>query len=95
MKNTIKANLQGAIPLTPLLLQQLKKKGFEYVRVQALTGDRMLDYIEPRYLLLIPIKELSNDPAQKGIYEPVDSNILQQWANSPDECVEVFVRIIS
>jgi len=91
MKNETKENFESKNRLTLESLQKLKDKGFRYVQVKGFTPDKRPDYMEPRYLMLVPIKELSDDPDKKEIYEPIDSKILMDWANSPDDGVEVLV----
>lgn len=77
--------------LTPASLQNLKKKGFRYVQVQGFSPDKHLDYMEPRYFVLVPMKNLPTETDQKGIYEPIESEILTEWANTEDEGFEVFL----
>jgi len=91
MKNHNKARPASAIALTVQALEDLKKGGFRFVRVNAYTRDKRLDYVEPYYIVLVPIKELSEDLDKKGIYEPVDSPMLVSWAKAPDDGIEVFI----
>ena len=77
--------------LTPASLQSLKKKGFRYVQVQGFSPDKHLDYMEPRYFVLVPLKNLPTETDQKGIYEPIESEILTEWANTEDEGFDVFL----
>jgi hypothetical protein len=91
MRNENRENFGPSVVLTVQALEDLKKQGYQYVRVNAFTRDKRQDYIEPCYIVLVPIKELSEDRDKKGIYEPVDSPMLVNWANSPDEGIKVFV----
>lgn len=91
MKNETKINFENAIRLTPKTLQTLKDKGYLYVQVNSFTYDRRLDYMEPRYFVLVPIKDLSVDPENQGIYEPINSKILIDWSNSSHDDIEVLV----
>jgi len=91
MKNETEKNLPPAAKLTPQALQRLREKGFLYVQVKGLSRDRRPDYMHPRFLILTPIKELPSDPGKKEIYEPINSHILTEWADSPDMGFEVFV----
>lgn len=91
MKNEDKEKLGPVVILTIQVLKELKKKGFQYVYINALTQDKRPDYMEPRYFLLVPIKELPKARDKQGIYEQVDSPILESWANSPGEGIQVFV----
>jgi hypothetical protein len=50
--------------------------------------------MEPRYLILVPIKDLSDDPDKKEIYKPINSEILIDWANSPKDGIEVLVAAV-
>lgn len=93
MRNENKENFGHSVTLTPEALKALKKRGFRYVRVNAFTKDRQLDYIDPHYIVLVPIHDLPQDRDKMGIYEPVDSEVLVNWANSPDEGIEVLIAI--
>jgi hypothetical protein len=83
----------AVVPLTVEALRNLKKRGFHYVSVNAFTKDKRPDYMEPHYIVLVPMEELPKERDKKGIYEPVDSPVLVSWANSPDEGIEVFISI--
>lgn len=74
-------------------LQHLKDKGFRYVLVKGFTTDRRLAYIELNYFMLIPIKELPEDPTKKEIYEPISSKILADWASFPDDGIKILVAM--
>ncbi len=91
MKNETKENFGSTVELTLQTLEDLKNRGFLYVRVNAFTQDKRMDYMEPRYFVLIPVKELSDDVDKKGIYEPVNSRLLADWANFPNEGIKVYV----
>jgi hypothetical protein len=78
--------------LTKQSLRHLIDSGFRYVLIKGDTTDRRVDYIELKYFTLIPVRELSDDPNQKEIYEPIDSTILMEWASFPDEGVKVFIE---
>jgi|SRR5882757_620597 len=91
MKNETRENFQSTTRLTSKGLQNLKDMGFRYVQIKGFTMDKRLDYMELRYFMLVPIKDLPEDPNKKEIYEPIDSEILMNWANSPDDGVEVLV----
>lgn len=72
-------------------LKNLENNGYKYVQVKALTLDRHYDYIEPHCLVLVPIKELPKDALKKDIYEPVNSELLKQWASQKDDGAEVLI----
>jgi hypothetical protein len=86
------ADGQGATtPLSLRALQTLEDKGFKFVQVKGLTLDKHYEYIEPHYLLLLPIKELPTDQSNKDIYEPIGSDLLKQWANDSNTNTDVFI----
>lgn len=93
MKNEMKENFGPAVAFTLQTLEKLKTRGFQYVRVNAFTQDKRMDYMEPHYFMLIPVKELPDNINEKGIYEPINSQLLIDWANSPNEGIKVFVTI--
>jgi len=91
MMNEPKDTIDAAIPLTLHALKELKSQGFQYVMVDAFSHGKCMDYMEPSYFVLSPVKQLSEDGEQKGIYESIDSQILREWAIFPDEGVKVFI----
>jgi hypothetical protein len=93
MKNETKENFGPAVELTLQTLEDLKNKGFRYVRVNAFTQDKRMDYMEPHYFVLVPIKDLQDDPGKKGIYEPINSQLLTDWAHFPNEGIKVLVTM--
>lgn len=80
---------------TPLTLQMLRKiedEGFKFVQVKGLTLDKHYDYVEPHFLVLVPMKELPVAQDQKDIYEPVPSGLLAKWAvENDDDALEIVV----
>ncbi|MBS1918169.1 MAG: hypothetical protein JST87_18005 [Bacteroidetes bacterium] len=91
MKKQTSENIRSFITLTVESLQRLKEKGFHYVQVKGVTMDNRLDYMEPHYLMLVPMKNLPEDPSQKDVYTSIDSNILLDWANSPNRGIKVVI----
>jgi hypothetical protein len=91
MKKEVEHNMGSTYRLTLQSLQKLIDKGFQYVLVEGFTTDRRLDYMEPSYFLLQPLKNLPNDINKKGIYEPIDSKILLEWARFPDVGTKVLI----
>jgi hypothetical protein len=91
MKSSQLQNTGAVVILTIQVLKELKEKGFKFVSVNAFTRDRRVDYLEPSYLELVPIKVLPEEKDEKGIYEPIDSRLLAEWANAPDEGIKVLV----
>ena len=86
-------NSGSDIRLTQQSLQHLKDSGFRFVLIKGYTTDRRQDYIELKYFTLIPVRDLPEDPNKKEIYEPIDSNILADWARSPDEGLKVVIEL--
>ena len=90
MKNDLKEP-DSKKKLTLASLQKLKKKGFRYVQIHGFFPVKHLDYMEPRYFVLVPLKNLPTETDQKGIYEPIESEILTEWAKTEDEGFDVFL----
>lgn len=93
MKNETKENFGTTAPFTIAALETLKNKGFRYVQVKGFTSDKRLDYMEPRYLVLIPLKELPVDGSTIEIYEPINSKLLLEWANQPRDRMEILISL--
>ena len=91
MKNEAKENFGPTVIFTLEALERLKARGFQYVRVNAFTHDKRLDYMEPHYFVLVPFKDLQDDPDKKGIYEPINSQLLAAWALLPEEGIKVLL----
>jgi hypothetical protein len=79
--------------LTPATLEELKKKGFKFVIVNAFAHDKRPDYMEPHYFVLEPVMQLSDDVNKKGIYEPIESPLLLEWAKHPHEGTRIIIRM--
>jgi hypothetical protein len=93
MRNGISESL-GAVPFDVHVLENLKSKGYKYVQIKGLTTDKHYDYIEPSFLLLVPLIKLPSDQNQKDIYEPIMSPILEQWATEAGNHLEVIIAPI-
>lgn len=78
--------------LTRQTLEKLKEKGYRYVVVESYTIDRRQDFIEMNHFLLKPLKTLPDQPGDMGIYEPIDSPLLDEWADSPDTGIHAFIE---
>lgn len=91
MKKGIADGMAGTIPLNVDTLNRLENKGYKFVQVKGLTIDKHFDYIEPYYLLLVPIMELPTEAMRKDIYEPIKSELLYKWASEPDEHTQVVI----
>lgn len=83
---------RSAVRLTRHTLEKLKERGYRYVLVESYTLDRRSDYIEMNHFLLKPVKELPGEPGQMGIFEAIDSHILCEWAEHPDNGIKAFVQ---
>jgi hypothetical protein len=83
---------KNASRLTKQSLRELKELGFRYVLVKGYTPDRRFDYIELNYFTLVPVKDLPDDPGQKEIFAPIDSEILDDWASQPEKGVKAFIE---
>jgi hypothetical protein len=79
--------------LTLALLDELKKEGFQYVIVNAFARDNRPDYMEPHYFVLEPVIALPDDVNKKGIYEPIESPLLAEWAKYPYERTRIYIRM--
>jgi len=79
--------------LTPETLDELRIMGFKYVIVSGYTHDKRSDYMEPHYFLLEPVKELPDDVNKKGIYEPIESPLLMEWAKHPHEGTRIYIMM--
>lgn len=93
MKNETREDFETAAPFTIAALETLKNKGFRYVQVKGFTSDKKLDYMEPRYLVLIPMKELPVDAGKIEIYESINSQLLLDWASNPREGMEILISL--
>jgi hypothetical protein len=91
MKNALRENFDPSVILTVKVLEDLKENGFQYVKVNAFTCNRREDHIAPQYIVLIPIKDLPKQTNATGIYEPLNSELLQSWASNPDIGASVYV----
>ena len=88
MKNEIRDSFGATTLFTIAALEALKDKGFRYVQIKGFTADKKLDYMEPRYWVLFPLKELSGEIE---IYEPINSQTLMDWATHPRDEMKVLV----
>lgn len=94
MKNEIREEDFGAtVPFTVAVLESLKNGGFQFVQVKGFTADKKLDYMEPRYLVLTPMKALPVEPGKIEIYEPINSQLLQDWATNPGNGMKVLISV--
>ena len=93
MKNETGEDFGTTASFTLATLEALKTKGFLYVQIKGFTSDKRLDYMEPRYLLLVPLMALPDEPGKVEIYESINSRLLQEWAADPGNGMEVLISI--
>jgi hypothetical protein len=93
MKNETRENFGTTTPFTLAALEMLKSKGFLYVQIKGFTSDKRLDYMEPRFILLVPIMALPDEPGKIEIYESISSKLLQDWATHPGSGMEVLIAV--
>jgi hypothetical protein len=92
MTNEIKNNFLSHKPLTFEALDNLQQKGYKYLQVQGYTLDHHPEYVEPHYLMLVPIKSLSVKREQMDIYEEIDSNQIKEWIKAGNSNrLEIFL----
>jgi hypothetical protein len=82
---TTKYLFQSGVPFTRDILDQLKAEGYKYVQVRSYTLDRRQDYMEPYYFILIPCKADKANKKGLGIYEPINSEILNEWTTESSD----------
>ncbi len=89
------AEANKSTPFTLSSLRKIETDGYKFVQVKGLTMDRHYDYIEPHFLVLVPMKELPVEQDKKDIYEPVPSELLQKWAVENDENMEIVIANVA
>ena len=88
----MKKNYDNHCPLTLAALDQLKEKGYQYLQVQGFTMDHHPEYIEPNYLMLVPVKSLTANKATMDVYEEISGETIINWAKrSDDESLHIFL----
>jgi hypothetical protein len=91
MRKGIAEAKSGTVGFDLKILNKLKELGYKFVQVKGLTIDRHYEYIEPHFLILIPFKKLSSGNLERGIYEPLESELLFQWACEINDYTEIVV----
>jgi uncharacterized protein (UPF0297 family) len=92
MTNETKSNFLSHKPLTSEALDNLQQKGYKYLQIQGYTLDHHPEYVEPHYLMLVPIKSLSVKREQMDIYEEIDSNLIKEWIKAgSSNRLEIFL----
>lgn len=91
MRKGISEVKSGTIALTVEALDNLKSLGFNFVQIKGLTIDNHYDYVEPHYLVLVPMRSLPTDKMKMDIYEPIQSDLLYKWAAEVNEYPEILI----
>ena len=91
MRKGIQEGITGTVPFNITSLQRLQSNGYKFVQVKGLTIDKHYDYVEPYFLLLVPLMELPTDPFKKDIYEPISSKLLIKWAGETNEFPQIVI----
>jgi hypothetical protein len=93
MRKGAASGQSDTIALTLQALRSLENSGYKYVQVRGLTIDHHYDYMEPHCIILLPMKELPTAQINKDIYEPVDSDLLREWARDTNDTMQVLISI--
>lgn len=92
MTNEMKKNIDNHGTLTIKALDDLKEKGYKYLQVQGFTLDHHPEYIEPNYIMLVPMKSLSSKTNKIDIYEDIGGDTIISWAKrSKDESLQIYL----
>lgn len=93
MRKGVSEGRSSTIEFNAKALDTLQSKGYRFVHVIGLTVDNHYDYTDPQLLLLVPLKELPTDPEKKGIYEPIESELLYRWAGEVNEHPRIVIAV--
>lgn len=93
LKHACMAKNKSRIRLTNRTLQALKDNGYQFVLVKGYGFNQHPDYLQLNYFTLVPVKTLPQEPGEKEIYAPIDSEVLTEWANSPDNELEAYIQL--
>ena len=91
MRKAVSEGRAATSRLSIEILERLQAKGYSFVQVKWLTPDNHYDFVVPASIVLIPMRDLPTDPARKDVYEPVDSDLLRQWAQSKNNTIQVYI----
>lgn len=91
MRKAVKEGMEGTIVFNQASVDELESEGYKYFQIKGLTIDKHYDYVDPHYILLVPIKSLPVEQAKKDIYEPIDSLIFKKWFTEKSEYLEVVI----
>jgi hypothetical protein len=81
-----------ASTLTKERLRRLKEHGYLYILIKSYTPDRKTDFIELDHFNLVPVKELPEAQGEKGIFAPIDSEILEAWAEQSEGGIKAYIE---
>ena len=81
------------IKLTDKTLQELKDRGFLYVLIKGYTPAQRKDHIELNHFILVPVRQLPEDPAEKEIFAPIDSEVLAYWAQLSTGGIVAYIEL--
>lgn len=97
MTNETKSNFNNHRPLTVEALSTLQDKGYKYLQVKGFTLDHHPEYVEPHYIMLVPVRSLSGNRSKMDIYEDIDSSIFKTWANMQrtNENLEILIANVN
>jgi hypothetical protein len=91
MRKAIAESKSGNIAFSAKALDHLHSRGYNFVQVKGFTQDHHYEYIEPHFLVLVPLKELPSDPLKKDIFEPITSELLYKWADETNEFPQIVI----
>jgi hypothetical protein len=89
MKSELNLNKKSLKPYSKMFVDQLIEQGYKYFGITGYSYDRRPTYIEPSFILLAPIKKLSENGSNE-IYEPIDSNLIRKWVEG-DSDTKIFI----
>jgi hypothetical protein len=91
MRKAIRENRSGTIMFNQKAINKLESEGYKYFQVKGFTIDSHYEYVDPYYILLVPIKSLPSEQGEKDIYESLNSEIFQKWVTEENEYPEILI----
>ncbi len=91
MRKGIAEARTATVEFSAKALDSLQSRGYKFVQVKGLTMDKHYDYVDPYFLVLVPMKELPTDPLKRDIYEPIKSELLYKWAAEKNEYPQILI----
>lgn len=96
MTNEMKRYYDNHGHLTLDALEKLKAKGYQYLQVQGYTMDHHPEYIEPYYMMLVPVKSLGANRSSANIYEDISAETIINWAKrNDDESLHIYLAHVN